>query len=515
MVEDAPGEGNEMPRVRETTAARTAGDSAFADHLSAPRGRGALRDAPHSGAAGGAACGDLVRVAVRVVGERVAQAGFEASGCGAAQAAGSAVVELVEGAPLLEAARVTPARVSAALGGLSPGRYHAAELAADALHRALGAALRGGSARLPFSAGRSLVAMSGGVDSAVAAQLALAAHHEVVAVTLELWADPATDGERSCCSPQAVTGARALAHGMGLPHFTLDLRQEFRAAVVDDFLSEYGAGRTPNPCVRCNGLVRFDAMLALADTLGAGRLATGHYARIAHDADGPLVRAACDEAKDQSYMLARLTAGQLDRLWFPLGTLSKPEVRESARAAGLPVADRRESQDLCFLAGLGGRSFMRRHGQGALSPARARGEIVDRSGRTLGEHDGHHHFTVGQRRGIGLSAGEPLYVLRKDAGANRVVVGPRSALATRSVVLGGATLHRPGRAVDSVKLRYRAAPVRCRVLGEPPAGRHSRLALELERPVEAVAPGQVACLLAGDRVLGWATIADAEERRAA
>jgi tRNA-specific 2-thiouridylase len=485
----------------------------FEDHLSAPRGLGALAGWRHAGAAGGAACGDLVRVAVRVAGDTVVEAGFDAEGCGAARAAGSAVVELVEGRPFLEVARTTPDDVAAALGGLIPPKRHAAVLAADALHRALGAAAKdaGGfhaseavQARgvgLAPNPRRTLVAMSGGVDSAAAAQLALDAGDDVVAVTLELWSDPATDGERSCCSPQAVTGARALAHRMGIPHVTLDLRERFRAEVVDRFLDGYAAGVTPNPCVRCNGEVRFDAMLELAETLGAARLATGHYARVARDADGPLIRAAVDPRKDQSYMLAKLDPALLDRVSFPLGGLTKDAVRALARDAGLPVADKRESQDLCFVAGLGGRAFLRRHGGPKL---RRPGEIVDRDGRVLGRHEGQHEFTVGQRRGLGVPSPEPLYVLRKDAATNRVTVGPREALATTAVRLDDARLHRPADQVSRVRLRYHSEPIPCRAIGQT----GDEIELELERPAQAVAPGQLACLMRDDCVVGEGTIGE-------
>jgi tRNA-specific 2-thiouridylase len=385
--------------------------------------------------------------------------------------------------------------------GLSPPKRHAAELAADALHRALGAAAKDGAVRLEAAGRRTLVAMSGGVDSAAAAQLALDAGDEVVAVTLELWSDPGTDGERSCCSPQAVRGARDLAHRMGIPHMTLDLRERFRAEVVDGFLDGYAAGRTPNPCVRCNGEVRFDAMLELAEALGAARLATGHYARIARDEHGPLIRAGADPRKDQSYMLAKLGPELLDRLSFPLGGLTKDAVRALAREAGLPVADKRESQDLCFVAGLGGREFLLRHGGPRL---RRPGDIVDRGGTVLGRHGGQHNYTVGQRRGLGLSSPEPMYVLKREAQTNRVVVGPKEALATDRVPLDDATLHRHPREVQTVRLRYHAEALACRVHVEE----NGRLELELDQPANGVAPGQLACLMREDRVVGEGTIGE-------
>jgi tRNA-uridine 2-sulfurtransferase len=512
---------------------------AFAEHLQFPRGRGHVPPASFSGSAGGAACGDLIRIDLRVEGDRVVDAGFEASGCGAAVASGSAAVELARGAVLLDAARVGASEVAAELGGLSAGKLHAAELAADALHVALGAAVAAGAGLAPpsdvLAAGhdavgpvddglvvaagphavvpvddgpvvaagddtvvprRTLIAMSGGVDSAVAALLVARAGREAVAVTLELWRDEANDAEASCCSAHAVRLARSVAHRMGLPHFTLDLRAAFAAGVVAPFLADHAAGLTPNPCVRCNGNVRLDAMLALAGRLGAAELATGHYARVTPHG---LLRTAADPAKDQSYMLAALAPASLARLRFPLGELTKPQVRELAREAGLPVADKRESQDLCFLAGTGKSAFLARHGGVPERP----GAIVDRAGRAVGRHRGQHLFTVGQRKGLGVAGEQPLYVLAKDRAANTVTVGTRAQLATTEVAVRDAVLHRPVAEVDRVKLRYRARPLRCTAR----AGEGGTVALELAEPVDGAAPGQLACLMRGDAIVGHGTIA--------
>jgi tRNA-specific 2-thiouridylase len=493
---------------------------AFAEHLDFSRGRGHVPSDSFSGNAGGAACGDLIRIDLAVDGERVVDAGFEASGCGAAVASGSAAVELLRGNSVLDAARIGATEVAAELGGLSTGKLHAAELAADALHVALGAAVADGAglgaaggspngasraasteashdgSSAPLSPMRTLVAMSGGVDSAVAALLVQRSGREAVAVTLELWRDPANDAEASCCSAHAVRLARSVAHRMGLPHFTLDLRAAFAAGVVAPFLADHAAGLTPNPCVRCNGNVRLDAMLAFADRLGAADLATGHYARVTPEG---LLRAAADPAKDQSYMLAALAPASVARMRFPLGELRKPQVRELAREAGLPVADKRESQDLCFLAGTGKSAFLARHGGVRERP----GAIVDRAGRALGRHRGQHLFTIGQRKGLGVAGEEPLYVLSKDRDANTVTVGTRAELATTQVAVRDAVLHRPGTEVDRVKLRYRTVPLPCRVGSE----RDGRLALHLAEPVDGAAPGQVACLMRGDVVVGHGIIA--------
>jgi tRNA-uridine 2-sulfurtransferase len=476
---------------------------AFEHHLTSPQGLGRFPADGFAVSAEGGACGDRMRFSVRVDRDRVCEAGFEADGCGAATAAGSAAVSLVQGRALLAAARVGTKEIADELGGLSPGKLHAAELAADALARALGLAARTGAELARPVGGRTLVAMSGGVDSAVAALLA-GTGGETVAVTLELWADPENDAERSCCSASAVSQARSLAHSLELPHFTIDLRPEFRAGVVEPFIKGYASGETPNPCVGCNGHIRLDAMLALADRLGCDWLATGHYARVVEreNEHGPLLSAAADRAKDQTYMLAALAPRKLARMRFPLGELTKHEVRRIAAKAGLPVASKAESQDLCFLAGTDRARFFARHAKLADRP----GVIADRSGRVLGRHRGQHNFTVGQRRGLGVAAGSPLYVLEKDAASNRVVVGPAQALCTRRVALRAVHLHRSGRQVDRVKLRYRSNAIQARLVGDPEPGAHRALELELSDPADAAVPGQLACLMSGERVIGWGTI---------
>jgi len=252
--------------------------------------------------------------------------------------------------------------------------------------------------------------------------------------------------------------------------------------------------------VLCNGELRIDAMIALADRLGAAKLATGHYARIGDDGDGPLLAGAVDEAKDQTYMLSALRPGSLARLRFPLGELTKPEVREIASRAGLEVAGRAESQDLCFLAGQGKREFLRRHAGLDERP----GDVVDRHGRRLGKHTGHHNFTVGQRRGLGVGGGETLYVLGTDAATNMVIAGPRTQLATRRVRIRGATLLRAADRVDGVRLRYHSPRRDCRLeTSDDP----NEAIVALAEPVDGAAPGQVACLLDGDLVVGHGTIA--------
>jgi tRNA-specific 2-thiouridylase len=473
----------------------------FEHYLGDASRQGPPPEGAFTGAAGGAACGDLSRVSLILADGVIERVSFDAEGCGATRAATAAVAEMVEGEAVIEAGRLRADEVDAAIGGLTPAKRHAAQLAADALHRALASAAASPQRLAPDSPARVLVAMSGGVDSAVAALLERERGAEVVGVTLKLWADRETDGAKACCSPEAVLGARALAHSLDMPHLTLDLEEEFRRRVVAGFVSGYAAGATPNPCIVCNGEVRIAAMIDLAERLGASHLVTGHYARIVDDGAGPLLAAAADQAKDQSYMLAGMPPELLPKLSFPLVELTKPEVREIAARHALAVARKPESQDLCFLAGQGKSKFLRRHG----GLHDRDGAVLDRFGRAIGRHRGHHNYTVGQRRGIGVSAPEPLYVLATDAAANTVTVGTREELATRTVSLRDAVLHRRGDTVDAVRLRYRSRPIPAAVTATE-TGRHPRLEVELGEAFAGASPGQTAVLMAGEAIVGHGTI---------
>jgi tRNA-specific 2-thiouridylase len=363
-------------------------------------------------------------------------------------------------------------------------------LAVDALANALGPVFRAAS-----SPARVAVAMSGGVDSAVAL---LRSRPDAVGVTLRLWLDPdGPDSERACCSPDSVIAARETCHRLGVPHVTLDLREEFRRAVVAPFVHGYARGTTPNPCIRCNGRFRFAELLAFARRAGAAKLATGHYARIVEKDGRHYLARATDPAKDQSYMLASLDPKKLARVTFPLGEQEKAATRAEAERAGLAAARRPESQEACFLAGDDYRSFLQRQGLNGDG-----GAIVDENGNELGRHEGFWRFTPGQRRGLGVAAPEPLYVLGSRPAANAVVVGPRESLARHTVEARG-RLHADVTRVEA-KLRYRSPAVGASV---EPTARGFRL--RLDEPAYGVAPGQAAVLYDGDLVVGQGAITSA------
>jgi tRNA-specific 2-thiouridylase len=364
-------------------------------------------------------------------------------------------------------------------------------LATDALANAIGPIFRA-----PFDSERTAVAMSGGVDSAVAL---LRAGPAAIGVTLRLWIDPrAPDAERACCSPEAVIAARETCHRLGLPHVTLDAREEFRRAIVEPFVEGYARGETPNPCTRCNGSFRFAQLLAFARRAGAARLATGHYARVVRHRGRLLLARALDEQKDQSYMLARLDPRKLEAIWFPLGAQTKDETRAEAERAGLSVARRPESQEACFLGGGDYRDFLERHGLEA-----EEGSLVGEDGRVLGTHGGFWRYTPGQRKGLSVAEGQRAYALRTDVETNTVVVGPREALARRSVTASGRLFASVTR--GDAKLRYRSPAVPAAVEETGDGFR-----LRLDEPAYGIATGQTAVLYEDDVVVGAGTIASSE-----
>ena len=412
---------------------------------------------------------------------------FELIGDSAKGESYAAVRLVIEGDRIVQADAPGMAEELTGLTLLAAAAVPGETLAADALANALGSAFRAEP-----TPGRVAVAMSGGVDSAVAL---LRARPDAIGVTLRLWVDPeGPDGERVCCSPASVIRARETCHRLGLPHVTLDLRERFRAQVVQPFVAGYAAGVTPNPCIRCNGAFRFGELVEFAGRAGAAALWTGHYARLVERDGRRLVARAADSRKDQSYMLATVDPELLETVGFPLGADTKEVVRAEAAAAALDAATRPESQEACFLAGDDYRSFLSRQGVAAKP-----GPIVDEHGEELGRHDGLWRFTPGQRRGLGLTAPDPLYALSGDPRTNTLVVGPRSSLGRTRVEARG-RLYRPATRVEA-KLRYRSPAVPGSV--EPTA---AGFALELDEPVEAVAPGQVAVLYVEDAVVGAGVI---------
>jgi len=354
--------------------------------------------------------------------------------------------------------------------------------------------------------------MSGGVDSAVAAARMVAAGHDVTGVHLAL--GRGTPGrERGCCTREDARDAARAADVLGVPFYVWDLSEQFQASVVADFVAEYAAGRTPNPCVRCNETIKFAAVLRRATRLGFEAVCTGHYARVVDGPTGPQLHRAVDMAKDQSYVLGVLTADQLGRSLFPLGDSHKAEVRDEAARLGLAVADKPDSTDICFVGEEGTGGFL----DAALGPAP--GAIVDEDGQPLGEHAGVHRYTVGQRRGLGVGApagdGRPRYVLALDPVARTVVVGPREALAVDELVLdhlrwaGDA----PTASVDcDVQVRAHSRPRPARAVPDA-AARGNLLRVALRDAEHGVAPGQTAVVYRGTQVLGSGTVV-ATARRA-
>ena len=344
----------------------------------------------------------------------------------------------------------------------------------------------------PNGQARIVVAMSGGVDSSVVAALAARSGAEVIGITLQLYDHGAAVGRsKTCCAGQDIYDARQVAERLGIAHYVFDYASRFRDSVIDRFADEYARGRTPVPCISCNQGVKFTDLLGLARDLGADCLATGHYVRRVAGPNGAELHRAADPARDQSYFLFATTRDQLEHLRFPLGSLPKPAVREIARELGLAVADKRDSQDICFVPDGDYAAVVEKVRPEAAEP----GDIVDLEGRAIGRHRGLIHFTVGQRRGLDIGGrSEPLYVVRLEPESRRVVAGPRSALAVRAAHLSGVNWLGEGQR-DGLTAKVRS-------LARPAAAAFDGSTISFETPEYGVAPGQAAVLYQGDRVLG-------------
>lgn len=493
---------------------------------------GAPTDPPDSyGRAGEIDCGAAIEVRLGFDAQDIAEAQVTGAGPNEAMAAAAALSIMIKGISWRRAASISSQELAGAIRGEHESKTRSAAIAKiewqlpgadqrrrsrelvaagfaiEALHRALEDALKNNSfPRAGNIDDRTvLVAMSGGVDSSVACLLEKQRGHNVIGLTMRLWSDPVCEEDTgsSCCSPLSIRDARAVCHLLGLPHLTIDLASDFESKVVAPFVAAHLAGMTPNPCTTCNGVFRFPALRSLAEHLGAGRIATGHYARVTPAPAGPRLIRGADRGKDQSYMLWALEPGLLGRLDFPVGEMTKSQTRALARRASLPTHARPESQDICFIPDGDHRRFLRTRAAASPGP----GLIVDSNGRTIGRHTGFTDYTVGQRRGLGGGASEPLFVLGTRPDDNVVIAGTHDQLATKHLVINDVNYFSSAKTLKdtsglSLQVRYRSAAVAAHVTGK----HENYLEIEALEPLFGVAPGQSAVLYKEDEVMAAGVI---------
>ncbi len=476
------------------------------DHFINPRNIGELADADGVGTAGNSKDGDFLKIFIKIDGDIIKRIAFKAFGCPTAIASGSMTTELAAGRSLDEAAMITSQKVEAALGGLPANKADCSNIGAKALQSALEDFISRDNFKTtrPVGERRVAVAMSGGVDSSTAAALLKSEGYDVIGITMRLHNETPIESSRACCSPLDIDDARNVAARLGFPHYSLDMRDKFESKVIKRFCDEYLLGKTPNPCMECNREIKFKELLKTARQLGAEHLATGHYVDIRHNETTGryLVYRSVDKNKDQSYMFWSASQEVLSKLLMPLGNRTKKTTRSIAENFDLAVADKLESQEICFIPDNDYRRFLTEYAGYKPLP----GPIVNLTGERLGEHHGLPFYTIGQRRGLGITHSEPLYVIEIRPDSNTLIVGSKSEFNTKTILVGEVNFipfdNLSAPMPVQVKYRYNMSPVDAAV----EAISDTEVKVIFDSPQGGVAPGQSVVFYDNDMVVGGGII---------
>ena len=497
------------------------------DHFNNPRNVGEIENPSGVGTVGNAKCGDIMRMYLDIDDNGIIQeAKFKTFGCGAAVATSSMATELVKGKTIQEALQVTNKAVMEALDGLPPVKVHCSLLAEEAIHAALWDYAEKHNIRIeglerPVNdisekeeapeeehemKEKAVVGMSGGVDSSVAAYLLKEQGYDVIGVTMQIWQDQdvfVQSQEGGCCGLSAVDDARRVAERLEIPYYVMNFREDFQKYVIDYFVSEYEKARTPNPCIACNRYVKWESLLHRSLEIGADYIATGHYARIMQLPNGRYtIRNSVTAAKDQTYALYNLTQEQLSHTLMPVGDYDKPHIRQIAEEIGLPVATKHDSQDICFVPDHDYASFIAQETGKESMP----GNFVDEEGNVMGQHRGLIHYTIGQRKGLGISSTTPIFVRELRPETNEVVLCKSESLFSHDChvdninYMAEEKLTEPVRAIGKIRYSHAGAP--CTLYPQP----DGTLLAQFDEPQRAMTPGQAAVFYQDDHVLCGGTI---------